>query len=237
MDRKVVAMIPARAGSKGLPGKNTRSLCGKPLISYTIEAALNCPAVSAVYVNSDDAECLRIGAGLGARTYRRPPALGGDTVTMQATTVDFARHLKASGESFDAVIVLYPTYPLRDAADLGEILRVFWSHGGDRPLLGAKRSRTHPFLFYTIDAESHPRPFLEIDPNRYYRRQDYPACYELTHFACVVPFDQVEGLNAQMQNERTAAMLIDPGKALDIDSIDDFELAALLLARPAGAPA
>jgi CMP-N-acetylneuraminic acid synthetase len=223
-------MIPARAGSKGLPGKNTRMLCGKPLISYAIESALSCDGIDTVYVNSDDPKCLGIGLELGAKDYARPSELGSDVATMQSVTADFVQALKKRGESYDAVIVLYPTYPLRTSEDLSEILKTFHSHGGSRSLIGAKKtSRSHPFLFYNIDENQHPTPYLQVDTNKYYRRQDYPKVYELTLFVCVIPFDQVESLSAQMQNSSTAVMKIDAAKNVDVDSVDDFALAEAIL--------
>lgn len=233
-ERSVVAMVPARAGSRGLPGKNTRILAGKPLIQYAIEAALGCPGVTATYVNSDDPKCLEIGRRLGAKTYERPAPFANDTATMQSVTQDFARHLKDKGEPYAAVIVLYPTFPFRTAEDLGRILAEFWKEGGTRPLLTIKKdSRSHPYGFYKLVGDRHPVPFCDIDLNRYYRRQDYPPAYELKHWACVLPFDQVEGLNAQLQNERAFVMECEAEKLVDIDTPEDWAAAERALAKTA----
>src|SRR5690242_7557967 len=80
--RRVVAVVPARAGSKGLPGKNTRLLCGKPLLVWSIEAALACPKIESVWVTSDDDHALRIAEECGARAYRRPTELANDSAAM-----------------------------------------------------------------------------------------------------------------------------------------------------------
>lgn len=232
----VVAMIPARAGSRGLPGKNTLLLGGKPLIAHSIEAALHCPGIEMVYVNSDDPKCLELGRSLGARLYQRSAEFASDTATMQSVTQDFARGLRREGLNFAAVIVLYPTFPLRTAQDLSAILAEFWKEGGTRPLLSVKASsRSHPYGFYTVDENRHPRPFCGIDLNTFYRRQDYPPAYELKHYACVIPFDQVEGLNAQMQNEKTFVMSIAAEKLVDIDTSEDLELAERSMAKLAAA--
>src|SRR5215468_5090493 len=87
--RRVVAVVPARAGSKGLPGKNTRILCGKPLLAWSIEAALACPKIESVWVTSDDEHALRIAEACGARAYRRPSELANDTAPMGAVIADF----------------------------------------------------------------------------------------------------------------------------------------------------
>ncbi|HEX3595574.1 MAG TPA: hypothetical protein VHU80_10740, partial [Polyangiaceae bacterium] len=119
-NRRVVAVVPTRAGSKGLPGKNTRVLCGKPLLAWSIEAALACPKIEAVWVTSDDEHALRIAEEYGARGYRRPAELANDTATMGSVITDFGRHLESLGNAPDAVMVMYATHPLRTTEDVEE---------------------------------------------------------------------------------------------------------------------
>jgi CMP-N,N'-diacetyllegionaminic acid synthase len=219
-----------RGGSKGLPGKNTRVLCGKPLLAWSIEAALGCSKIESVWVTSDDENALRIAQEYGAKAYRRPAELANDTATMGSVITDFGRHLVSLGNAPDAVMVMYATHPLRTAADVEEAYDTYASSGG-RPVIGVKRSHTHPYLFYSLDEKGHPSTFCGIDPNQFYRRQDYPVAYELTTFACVLPIAELGTINAQLQNERTVAMFVDPKKTVDIDSIEDFELAEMILTR------
>lgn len=228
--RRVVAVVPARAGSKGLPGKNTRLLCGKPLLAWSIEAALACPKIESVWVTSDDEHALRIAEACGARAYRRPPQLANDTAPMGAVIADFGRHLQSLGDPPEAVMVMYATHPLRTAADVEETYDTYVANDG-RPVIGVKRSHTHPYLFYSLDGNGHPSTFCGIDPNEFYRRQDYPTAYELTTFACVLPLAELPSMNAQMQNDRTVAMFVDPRKTVDIDTAEDFEMAELILER------
>ena len=141
--KRVAAVVPVRGGSKGLPGKNTRLLCGKPLLAWSIEAALGCRKIESVWVTSDDDHALRVGQEYGARTYRRPPELANDTATMGAVIADFGRHLATLGDPPDAVMVMYATHPLRTTADVEEAYDSFCVHDG-RPLIGVKKSHTHP---------------------------------------------------------------------------------------------
>jgi CMP-N-acetylneuraminic acid synthetase len=228
--RRVAAVVPARAGSKGLPGKNTRILCGKPLLAWSIEAALACPKIDSVWVTSDDEHALRIAEEYGARPYRRPAELANDTATMGSVIVDFGRHLGTLTEPPEAVMVMYATHPLRTTEDVEEAYDTYSANDG-RPVIGVKRSHTHPYLFYSLDQKGHPSTFCGIDPNEFYRRQDYPVAYELTTFACVLPLAELSTINAQLQNERTVAMFVDPKKTVDIDTAEDFELAELILQR------
>jgi N-acylneuraminate cytidylyltransferase len=228
--KRVVAVVPVRGGSKGLPGKNTRILCGKPLLAWSLEAALGCPKIESVWVTSDDENALRIAEECGARPYRRPAELANDTAPMGPVITDFGRHLRSLGDPPDAVMVMYATHPLRTSRDVEEAYDTYVEHGG-RPVIGVKRSHTHPYLFYQLDPAGHPTTFCGIDANRFYRRQDYPPAFELTTFACVLPLDELDTINAQLQNDRTVAMFVDPKKTVDIDSADDFEIAELILRR------
>jgi CMP-N,N'-diacetyllegionaminic acid synthase len=228
--KRVVAVIPVRGGSKGLPGKNTRMLLGKPLLAWSIEAALGCSKIESVWVTSDDENALRIATEYGARAYRRPAHLANDSAPMGPVITDFGKHLESLGDAPDAVMVMYATHPLRTAADVEEAYDTYVSSGG-RPVIGVKKSHTHPYLYYKLDADHHPTTFCGIDPNQYYRRQDYPVAYELTTFACVLPLAELDQVNAQLQTPRTVAMFVDPRKTHDIDTLDDFEIAELIIQK------
>lgn len=228
--RRVVAMIPVRGGSKGLPGKNVRPLLGKPLLAWSIEAALGCPDVEAVWVSSDDPQALAIAERHGARAHRRPAALASDTAPMGAVVKEFGQSLLALPDPPEAVMVMYATHPLRTPADVAAVYACYAANGG-RPIIGVKQSHTHPYLYYSLDADGHPSTFCGIDPNQYYRRQDYPQALELTTFACVIPLGELEQLNAQLQTPRTFGMMVDADKTLDIDTIGDFELAEIVLQK------
>jgi CMP-N-acetylneuraminic acid synthetase len=205
-------------------------LCGKPLLAWSLEAALACPKIESVWVTSDDEHALRIAETCGARAYRRPAELANDTAPMGAVIADFGRHLQTLGDPPEAVMVMYATHPLRTAADVEEAYDTYVANDG-RPVIGVKRSHTHPYLFYSLDGNGHPSTFCGIDPNKFYRRQDYPTAYELTTFACVLPLAELGSMNAQMQNDRTVAMFVDPRKTVDIDTAEDFEIAELILER------
>lgn len=120
-NRSVIAIITARAGSKGLPGKNTRLLCGKPLITWTIEKALRSPYIDVVVVSTDGEEIATIAKDAGAEVpFLRPPELATDT----ATSYDVIRHALAhyTPRQFDYTILLEPTSPLREDDDIDRVL-------------------------------------------------------------------------------------------------------------------
>ena len=89
MTSKFIAMVPARAGSQGLPDKNVRPLAGKPLMAHSIRPALECSMIGETFINSDSDSYLEIGKAAGAMTYRRPDHLGQSDTTMQAVVAEF----------------------------------------------------------------------------------------------------------------------------------------------------
>ncbi len=122
--KRVMALIPARAGSKGLPGKNTRLLCGKPLIVWTIEKALKSAHLDAVVVSTDSEDIAAIARAAGASVpFLRPAALAQDT-SPSIAVVEHALDwfLQEHGVSFDYHVLLEPTSPLREDHDIDTML-------------------------------------------------------------------------------------------------------------------
>lgn len=122
----VLAVIPARGGSKGIPRKNVRLMNGKPLIAYSICNAKNCPAVTDVVVSSDDDEILSIGKKYGAYPLRRSESLAKDAVTLDPVIYDATLQMeKKRGIMYDIVITLQPTSPLLTSETLNGAINSF----------------------------------------------------------------------------------------------------------------
>lgn len=121
--RKVIAIIPARGGSKGLPGKNIRPICGKPLIGWTIEKAKNSRFVDKLLVSTDSEEIADVADKFGAKVpFLRPANLATDTSTTFEAVQHALNYLSERGEKFDYVMLLEPTSPLREDDDIDQIL-------------------------------------------------------------------------------------------------------------------
>ncbi|MBD8892825.1 cytidylyltransferase domain-containing protein [Roseibium litorale] len=232
MTRGIYAMVPARAGSVGLPNKNIRLLNGKPLILHSLLPAMASDLVEETYLNSDSDEYLRIAAEAGAKTYRRPDRLGKATTTMQEVVADFVRHLKSAGKPVKAVLVLYPTYPFRTPENLKDILDFYHAETDCDSIIGMKQPTLHPYLCATLDGENRISTFVEYDVNQYYRRQDYPECYQFSAWAMVANADHVDELNAQMMSPKSRGYRIAPDiRVVDIDAKEDFQFAEYLIDR------
>lgn len=224
---KIVGMIPARAGSKRVPGKNMKLLCGKPLVAYTIDAALNSECIDEVYVNTENSDILKVAEEFGARTFRRSLRLATDEVSMKFVVQEFARWIKTWRKNF-AIVVLYPTYPFRTSEDIDKIVREYLGNT-ENPLIGLKKPKTHPYMCYKRE-NNEIKQAIPFDINRFYRGQDYPEMFELTHFACVVP-DYMHGKvnNQLMSNVNQRFIDVSAANTLDIDTMDDWNYAEYLL--------
>jgi CMP-N-acetylneuraminic acid synthetase len=229
---KVVAMIPARAGSKRVPGKNIKPLLGKPLLGYTVEAATNCSQIESVYVNSDSEHYLEIGSQFGANTYFRPPRLATDNSNIKEVVEDFLLFLSNQGEHYDEIIVLFPVYPIRTSKHLTNIIECYFAEGSQRPLTGLKAVKEHPYLCYKRDEKGYIKSIMDIDENIYYRHQQYPKYYLSTLWACIVPTKSVAYLNANMRCSDSYGYII-PERVpfVNIDTSLDFEFAEFLMQK------
>lgn len=117
---KVVICIPARAGSKRVKAKNLRDLCGRPLLSYSINSAKQCFPHKDIYVNSDSEQMLELATNLGVNTYRRDPELASDTATGDQFTIDFLEKIHA-----DTLIMVSPVCPLITSEDISKAVLAY----------------------------------------------------------------------------------------------------------------
>ena len=175
-DKKILAIIPARGGSKGIPRKNIVDLCGKPLIGYTISAALESEYIDYVMVSTDDQEIAEISESLGADVpFLRPPELAKDTSKTVDAIVHALETLKEQGKNFDILVLLQPTQPLRDAADIDMAINVFFDKGC-LSLASVCPVDDHPILIRSIDDDK-LIPLLDVSSTC--RRQDMPRFYKV----------------------------------------------------------
>ena len=120
---EVVAIIPARANSKGIPGKNLNPICGLPLLAWSIAQACSAKLVDSVWVSSDSEEILAIAEKYGAVSIRRPPELSGDAASSESAWLHALEEIEHSGIDVDLIVGMQPTSPIREATDLDAAIR------------------------------------------------------------------------------------------------------------------
>jgi CMP-N,N'-diacetyllegionaminic acid synthase len=226
----IVAMIPARSGSKGIKGKNLRCIAGKPLISYTIDAALASRLVSRVLVSTDSAEMRALAVRLGAEApFIRPPELANDTACM----VDVMRHCVRYLERqlhyrTEMLVTLYPTSPFRTGMQIDEAITQFLDSDADC-LVSVSRQKHHPY--WTLDVDPEGKLFHYFGKDKlYYRRQDMPVTYEQNGAIYIVPPANVTKLDRRSMTDNTLSYIMEGPSALNIDDEHDLLLANAIAA-------
>lgn len=174
----VLAVIPARAGSKGLPGKNIRPLCGKPLIAWSIEAGLAAKHVDKVLVSTDGVEIADTARRHGADVpFLRPAELAADTTPTLPVIEHALAHLSSTvGLSFDIVVLLEPTSPLREPDDVDRMLQKLTDRWNDfDAVVSVGEVREHPSIMKRLVGDE-IEPFCpDLPPTT--RRQDNAVAY------------------------------------------------------------
>jgi CMP-N,N'-diacetyllegionaminic acid synthase len=224
-----LGIIPARGGSKGLPRKNVLPLLGKPLIAYTIEAALHANSLGRVVVSTDDPETAEIAGNSGADVpFLRPSELAQDNTP----TLDVVRHVLANlktSQSYEPeiVVVLQPTSPLRRPADIDRAVAKLQSTEADS-VVSLCTVDHNPHWMMRLQGDR-VLPFIE-DGREYVRRQDLPAIYRMNGAIYVTRTDLIVN-QKRLLGEDTRGYVMDQESSIDIDTALDMEIAALLLQR------
>lgn len=225
----VLAILTARGGSKGIPGKNTRLLAGLPLIAWTIKAALTSSSITRLIVSTDDSEIARIATEYGAECpFVRPAELAKDDTPGIAPFIHAINHLKST-ESYEAdySILLQPTSPLRTADDLDRAIALIQEKNGQN-LVSVCPVREHPLYCMKIDDNGIAENFMDIDLSelnqRYPRRQDLPPAY-IENGAIYICKTAEFLVQPDFYNPRPLVYIMTAERSIDIDTEEDFLLA------------
>lgn len=220
----VLTLIPARGGSKGLPGKNIRPFLGKPLIALTIDAARESGVAGRIVVTTDDAEIARVSAASGAEVpFLRPAEIANDAAPVLAAALHaldwFENH---DGWKPEWLLLLQPTSPLRTADDIRRAFEIAQSENTDA-VVAVSETKSHPFWVKTLDSSGHLQPFI-ADQKAPARRQELPPAYALNGLLYLVRVTTLRNEGAFCPAE-TRPLLIPSIRAFDIDSEEDFLIA------------
>jgi CMP-N,N'-diacetyllegionaminic acid synthase len=217
----VVALVPARGGSKGIPRKNLAPLAGRPLLDWTVAAARESESVERVVVSTDDDEIGEAARGLGAEVLHRPPELGNDETPMRAV-VD---HALGELGSVDVLVLLQPTSPLRRPEHIDEAVRLLLDSDADCVVTVVEVP--HRFA---------PESLMALDDGRLVplggsptRRQDKPLLYARNGPAVLALRPDRLGDDLYVGDCRPYVMRRED--SLDVDEPFDLELAEWLLSR------
>lgn len=231
MKPSIVAIIPARGGSKTIPRKNIRLLNGKPLIYYTIKEAQSSKYIHRVLVSTEDREIAEIAKGYGAEVVPRPVELAQDDIPSLLVYQQVIKHLEQVEDfSPNIIVALQPTSPLRKAEDIDEAIEKFLRTGCDSIVSVCEVE--HPLQWmYTLEGDK-VKAVLE-DAERITRRQDAPKVYRLNGAVYVIYRDVIMKQNRVLGGDMRA-YIMPSERSIDLDTELDFRLTELLMSEREG---
>ena len=219
----VLALIPARGGSKGIPGKNIIPVGGKPLLAWTVAAARASVFIDRTILSSDDEAIMQVARETGCEVpFRRAAVLATDTATSMAVTIDALDRVPGH----DIVVLLQPTSPLRTAADIDALLERLQSTGAPA-CVSVREAQDHPYWTYRLAENGELASFVPREAEAS-RRQDLPPAWCLNG---AIYAARVEWLrkNLSFIGPGTIGFEMPVERSLDIDTPQDLERAKAIM--------
>lgn len=222
-NKTFLAIIPARGGSKRLPRKNVLNLAGKPLISWTVDAALNSKYFGQIVVTSDDDEILSVARQESVQLIKRPSELATDT----ATTIDAVAHaIESQSTLYDYCVLLQPTSPLRNTKHIDEAIELLIEKNADA-VVSVCECEHSPLWANTLPPDGRMDRFIS-DEIKNIRGQDLPTYYRLNGAIYIAKVAELLKQQTFMLRNKIFAYRMDQASSVDVDSKIDYMLAALL---------
>lgn len=224
-NQRVIAIIPARGGSKSVPGKNIRPILGKPLIAWTVDLARRIDIIDRVIVSTDCTDIARVACKCGAEVYGRSAELATDTALVIDTIRNLSRRLDREGERAIYGLLLEPTAPLRQETDVLSCVQQLHFQELDS-VATFKPADLNPHRAWRID-EGKPRAFIDGSVP-WLPRQQLPEAFQLSGDVYAFRRDRLALATHGLLFGRVGAVMIDGDYSLDIDSERDFLMAELM---------
>ncbi len=220
---KLLYVIPARGGSKGIPGKNIKSLCGKPLIYYSIDLARKLASDEDICVSSDNEEIIEIVKNYGlAVPFKRPWELATDEASTNDVLIHAIDHYESAGKFYDAIVLLQPTSPLRTVEEVRNAIELF--DNNIEMVVSVKESHAAGLI-----CEENEAGFIElIFAGNIDRRQDLKPYYEYNGAIYII---NIESLKTKSMKEfrKIKKMVMSELHSIDIDTLLDWRFAEFII--------
>ncbi|WFN35003.1 acylneuraminate cytidylyltransferase family protein [Methanogenium sp. S4BF] len=225
MVKSIIAIIPARGGSKGIPQKNIKMLGDKPLIAYTIEESLKSKYLDHVFVSTEDPEIGEISKTFGSEVIERPTALSEDTSKSVDAILHAIEYLEKKNIQTQIVVLLQPTSPLRNTEDIDAAIKLFLDNECDSVISVCEPDHS-PFWCFTFNGEYLQPLFNEKYDNK--RRQDLPRVFMPNGAIYVSSPESIRRLTGFIGN-KVIPYCMPPERSIDIDTPLDFTIAEVLI--------
>jgi len=232
---RVLGIITARGGSKGVPNKNLKPLGGRPLIDYTIDAANDTP-LDRLILSTDDKKIADVARELGCEVpFMRPAELARDETPHLPVILHAAQWMRDHANYVaDVVLTLQPTSPLRSSADIAAALRMLELSGADSVVsVNAVTAHAHPMRMLRVGADGMATLFVTGEPvrNRINRRQDLPQAFVMNGAVYACRTEVLFGAEPSLYGDRVVAYPMPAERSISIDTAEDWEEAERQLAN------
>lgn len=226
--KDILVVIPARSGSKGIPGKNIKKLHGKPLINYTIEAAKEIFENSQVIVSTDDKEIAEIAASHGANIpFLRPKELAQDDSSTRDVILHLVDYFERKKSMPSVIVLLQVTSPLRNSKHLNQALDLFFHKDCDM-VVSVTESKTSPY--FNLYEENKEGYLQKSKDGAFTRRQDVPPVYEYN--GAIYIFKTKSIVESEMKDfEKITKYVMSKNDSVDIDDEVDWKIAEYILTK------
>jgi CMP-N,N'-diacetyllegionaminic acid synthase len=233
-ESRVLGILPARGGSKGIPGKNLKPLMGKPLIAWAATALANATQVERKICSTDDIGIAQVAESCGLEVpWLRPAELALD----QTLVVDVIEHAlrvldSESGVPYTHVALIQATSPTVTAQDIDAAICLAFEKDADTIITGFHAGQRHPETMYTLDADGKVRWLLDQE-QRMVRRQDLPPVFIRTGLVYVVKAAIVRDFRS-IYGDKIVALTVEESRSVTIDEEADFHLAEFMMQKSNG---
>ncbi len=218
-----IAIIPARSGSKGVKDKNVRLFCGKPLLSYSVQAAINSGCFEEVMVSTDSMDYAEVAREYGAKIpFLRSEKNSGDSVDKWDVVREVLKGYLDRNRHFGSVCVLQPTSPLRPSEDIRAAYELYYKKRAEA-VISVCECEHHPAWSGIIDGDLSMTAFNK--PEMFTPRQKLPRYYRLNGAIYIAKTAVVLSGNSNLYGCNTYAYIMTANKSIDIDTDFDFEYA------------
>jgi len=227
--KKVLGLVIARGGSKGLPGKNLKKLGGVPLVCYSVIAGIASEYIDDVVISTDDKDIADAAKQCGCEVpFMRPAVLASDS----ARSIDVIRHaleaLAGQGRSYEYFVLLQPTTPFRTSEHIDDCLRMLNERGADS-VVSVTEAEHHPLWMNTLPDDLCMKDFIRPDAENK-NRQELPKHYRINGGVYAVRCDYMLA-SGKLYSEKSYAYIMDNTSSIDIDNELDFNLAEIVMER------
>jgi N-acylneuraminate cytidylyltransferase/CMP-N,N'-diacetyllegionaminic acid synthase len=231
--KKIMAVIPARGGSKGVPRKNTRTLNGRPLISYIINSAKQSKHIDKLIISTEDEDIMQIGRGMGVDIpFKRPPELASDNTPLIAVILHAYNYFKERNTQYDAVLSLQPTCPFLQPKSIDNMIELWIESVCESVVTISEITKGHPYIAKDLLSGHIIKNFCPIPEGAIVGpRQKRRKAYYLTGGVYLRDkrLLEITETKGHALGSDTRAVVVDEIEAVDINSELDLKFAELLI--------